>query len=410
MTGSGPLRILCVTWHFVPRANAISYVTAKMVKALMDLGHDVRVLWADAPSQDAGRRDDSPAWAPLLGISEAVKSSSRGGWFGDMGRLARYGAREPWVAAVVRRACELSREKPFDLVYSVSAPRRSHVAGYWCARALGTRWAVSVDDPWEYYHAPEWEGPPVGGPGRWLSERWLRKTLAEADVVGFASARLAAMTARIAGSERVGDVVPLIGWSRPGELRAGRFDLVHAGHLGIGKRSPRTLLEGLRRFLDGRPEARSCASLTFIGPRAEETDRIAAELNIAEFVSATGRVSYEESLERLGRASVSVLVEAEMKEGIYLPSKFADYVTTGRPILALSPATGTVSDMLPDPGVLRVDPTDVDGAARAIEELYDAWRSGKIGERRPSDGLARNFDAPEVAGKFLTLVGDVLAR
>jgi glycosyltransferase involved in cell wall biosynthesis len=181
---------------------------------------------------------------------------------------------------------------------------------------------------------------------------------------------------------------------------------VHAGYLDLGKRSSRALLEGLRVFLNARPASRAETKLSFLGPKFVETARLAAELGLGAVVTCTGRVPYEESLLQMSAASVCVLVEADMREGIYLPSKFADYAASRRPVLALSPAVGTIADMLPDVGVTRVDPGDFAGAADALTSLYDDWKRGTLESRRISPELAQQFAPATVAGEFL----DLLAR
>jgi hypothetical protein len=144
--------------------------------------------------------------------------------------------------------------------------------------------------------------------------------------------------------------------------------------------------------------------LVLIGRRDPGSEERASQLALGSVFESTGIVSYEDSLREISRAVVCVLVEAGMKEGMYLPGKFTDYVIGRKPVLALSPAVGTISDMLPDPGVARVNGDDSAGVERAIGELYNDWRRGMIGTRRPSEGLVKTFEAKEVADRFLSLV------
>ena len=85
----------------------------------------------------------------------------------------------------------------------------------------------------------------------------------------------------------------------------------------------------------------------------------------------------------LGAADVFLLVEAKLKEGVFMPSKLADYLAAGKPILALSPRVGTVADYLKDGGGLVVEPDDVAGIAAALEQLLDLWQAGRLATLRP---------------------------
>ena len=90
-----------------------------------------------------------------------------------------------------------------------------------------------------------------------------------------------------------------------------------------------------------------------------------------------------------------------MEEGIYLPSKLADYAAAGKPVLALSPRTGTVADLLGDAGLSRADVDDAKAIAREIESLYDGFLADGLASRRPSERLAAMFRPQRVADVFL---------
>jgi hypothetical protein len=103
-------------------------------------------------------------------------------------------------------------------------------------------------------------------------------------------------------------------------------------------------------------------------------------------------------------------VEPDQEEGVCLSLKLVDYLVARKPVIALNPRIGTVADMLGDPGIARVDPTDARGFAKAVEDHYDAWRSGALRARRPSEELVRSFQSKEVARNFLALSERACAR
>jgi glycosyltransferase involved in cell wall biosynthesis len=400
-----PLRILCLSPLFAPLANAEAFVGAKLALALMERGAQVYTISdGSLPITEGGPPDDSPAWAPLRDVSEAVIQPPGAGRLSRLAKSLRYGASGGWIDLALKRARLLHAEKPFDWVFSRSVPRRAHVAGYWCSKELGTRWAVSINDPWEYFFNPEWDGKRPSRLRVALVKHWLRCTLQRADLVCCPSRRLGDSTRRLVGSTRTIETLPHVGWARDGAAEPGLFHLIHAGNLGVEKRRADGLLEGLRRFLDVHPGARDRVRLTLIGPGAEERQTVAREFHLEGVVVCTGRVSYEESLRRIASASMCVLVEARMSEGIYLPSKFADYVVARKPVLALSPRIGTISDLLPDPGIVLREPDDAEGIADALARAYEDFTAGRFEARRPSEALARTFEARSLAEQFLALL------
>ena len=120
-------------------------------------------------------------------------------------------------------------------------------------------------------------------------------------------------------------------------------------------------------------------------------------------------MSYEQSLVYISQASVCLLVEAKMDEGIYLPSKLVDYIVSKKPILALSPEVGVVSELSRCGGIMRVDADNRIAIEKAIADLYSDFRKGILMERAP-DRLAKQFEPQEVARQFLDALRGIVPR
>ena len=155
--------------------------------------------------------------------------------------------------------------------------------------------------------------------------------------------------------------MPHIGAVSETARRANEFLIVHAGKLGLHEltgRSAAALLDGLQELFRMRPAARSRTRLLFVGPEDVETSRQVELRGLSGQVGCTGLVSYEESLRHIGEAALCVLVEADFREGVFLPSKLCDYIAARKPVLALSPEVGTVADLAAEGGIRRVGPKD----------------------------------------------------
>jgi hypothetical protein len=105
-----------------------------------------------------------------------------------------------------------------------------------------------------------------------------------------------------------------------------------------------------------------------------------------------------------------VLVEGRFKEGIFLPSKLADYLVACKPVLALSPRVGTVADLATGQSVFRVDPDDAEGVAAHLGFLYERFRNGELETCAPPESLAEQFEPQFVARRFLDLAEEVISR
>lgn len=412
---SDRIRILCISPTIAPQADAEAFCGAKMVKALIDFGADVTVITSSNFNKPALKLDSSSLWQftrsivtdiPLPLEKERIRSMS------TALRYQSFFAR--WLDNVVQLAKKLHRRREFDLVYSRSWPMAAHAAGYWCSRALCLPWVANANDPWDRCFWPGLQRRQGTSLDRISGSFWLQRTFRHAQLLMFPSGRLANFHFNLAGTHPATAIIPHVGCSQKNEGRgkdaAGErsiFNLVHAGKLGtceISGRSARGLFAGLARFLDTTPEARPVVRLLLVGPEDTQTRALAGEFGLGEQVAFVGPVSYEQSLNYISEASVCVLVEADIDEGIFLPSKFVDYITARKPVLALSPSSGVVADQAGRGGIVRVDPSDFLPIANALGDLYNDFRCGTLHFRCPPEDLVNEFTPETVTRKFFSSI------
>lgn len=185
--------------------------------------------------------------------------------------------------------------------------------------------------------------------------------------------------------------------------------MCHAGEAREPRR-PDVFLEGVEQFRrkagrDGRIAVR------FVGRVPDSVTAWVHAGRFGETVTLEGPGSYEEALQVMAASDVLVLIEAACEEGIFLPSKFVDYVQTGRPILALSPQVGTVNDILSAyGGGIAVDCRSPEAVADAIASMYDHWRAGTLEATFGSGRLLGLFGADLVLGRYLELFRRIRAE
>jgi glycosyltransferase involved in cell wall biosynthesis len=385
-----------------------------MVLALLAHGVDVEVIrLAHVGKQMA--EDHSEYWRPLHSRTRSIKMVRQRPGLGLLPLAAKYhtisGLR--WIHESIRAARELHKVAPFNLVYSRSLPWIAHVAGFWTARILGIPWIANINDPWDVHHFPESRIFQKRDFHSKDADAWLRRTMSKADLVTFPCERLSHFTQIAGPREGPVAILPHVGAQSGACPSPNGFHLVHAGRVGTGEvtgRSCNNLLRALATFVSQCPEARAATQLTFVGPDDPDVARLAAELGIHSLVRSVGRVSYERSLDYIGRAAAGVLIEADIKNGIYLPSKLCDYICAGVPVLALSPNDGTVADLASHSGMLVVPPNDVSRICQSLVRLFRAYSKGELGSFAPAPALVRMFSAPALADQFVSLVQKCLDK
>jgi glycosyltransferase involved in cell wall biosynthesis len=402
------MRVLVISPIFPPVSDAEAICAGKFVQALMDYGIAASVILS-TNARSSLRRDTSMLWKSVETVSFDVPNRPGApvllrGWLGLRYHTTSWAV---WTQAAVAKARELDRQTPFDLVVSRSLPHHGHLAGYWVASALQIPWVANFNDPWDLSpfvstesHRKEWT-PDLN----W--KVWRRRIFARADALTFPCERLRDLCFH--GSPRQANalIVPHIGTASACVRMPSDFVIVHAGKLGINDvtgRSATALLGGLAELFQLRPAARSNTRLVFVGPEDPETVEHIAARGLSENVVCTGLVNYEESLRYVADAAVCVLVEGDFKEGVFLPSKLCDYIAARKPVLALSPKTGTVADLASEGGIRCVTPQDSIGVAHGLVELFDAFTQSRLQSYQPPEQLIRRFEGKTVIHDFLTSV------
>ena len=409
--GNRRLRILCISPLFAPLANAEAFCSAKLVSALREAGADVTVLTCSNVLTERPVLDDSFLWNDLRGtqtdvVVPRVRRKWQSIWTALRYQTAIYSR---WVAAVVKKAQALHQERNFDFVYSRSLPMCGHIAGYWCAKTLSLPWIANIDDPWEAQFMPGIAFPNISGLHAATYRFWLKKTLRTADLVTYPCPRLQRFHAEVSGIGHDAAIIPHVGSAHENtNMQQGMFHLVHAGKLGASEnpqRPVRSLLIALKNFLDENAAARSLTRLTLVGPDDEATSKVVCELGLQSIVVSTGRASYEESLQHIASATVCVVLEAVIEEGIFFPSKLVDYIAAGKPVLAISPERGTVADLAASKrSIVRVDQRDPAIIKSAIAGLYEEFRHSRLASRVPDSTLRNQFSSRVVAKQFFSAI------
>jgi len=403
------MRVLVVSPYFPPRADSESFCGGKFAQALLDAGSDTIVMCAHS-APPTHRFDMSARWHSLNHITVDVGNPETTAFVTRCRRAARYRTTE-WTgltAAFVSTAHELHREKRFDVVVSRSSPWYAHLAGYWIASSLRLPWVANFNDPWDMtpFVDDGDEAWRIALRPSWAARLWNRRTLARASILTFPCERLGDYTLRATGRRSRVHVIPHIGAASTNSPAPAReFTIVHAGKLrssGGGRRRANPIIWALARLLETNDLARSLIRLVFVGPQDPAVIDEVGEIGLSRVVSWTGEVGYDESLEYIARASVCLLVEGALDEGIFLPSKFSDYVAAGKPIIAMSPEKGTLNDISQDGGVMRVAPDDGNGVLKVLTTLFDAFLTERLAEYAPPKSLAKRYRPDTVAQQFLS--------
>jgi glycosyltransferase involved in cell wall biosynthesis len=392
-----------------PPAGSEAIATAKLLLAALDAEWEIDVI----SQSDFGQyypTSDNGVWKPLARIVHNIAGIRKGGFFENVNHwrgLKAFNSLQSisWAKKALFTGLRLVSKKKYDFILSRATPQYGHLPALILSRWSGLPWIANWSDP-----IPPQKGPPPYGEGpdspipHYLRS-YCSSVARNATWHTFPCERLRKyFCSYLPECTEKSSVIPHIALARfrSESVKANDgFSLCHVGSLTF--RNPDVFLEGVRRFLE-KNRVEHSLHIKFVGLPLESLGETTRKLGLDDIVSMERARSYEDSQEILAESNVLVVLEAPCNQGIFFPSKFVDFVQTGRPILAVSPVNGTLADILTaSGGGIVADCLSPDAVEVAIKTLYVAWKRGSLESMYGSSRLFNLFDENYVIGQYLEI-------
>jgi glycosyltransferase involved in cell wall biosynthesis len=288
-----------------------------------------------------------------------------------------------WYRPAVRASAQVVATSPVDAVLSSGPPWTAHAVGHTIARRYNLPWIadfrdVWASDPWRRY-ACDSEGTPAWRDrlDLWIEDRWVR----HAAVVVCTTTRQRDVLLRSHPRLESNRVITIPNgydrqeqnWTGKAAPSSGPCVFLHAGNLYGGRR-----IDGFCRSIaalvrKGRllPDATRIILMGEVESDIErEARNCASELFDKGIIAFHPRVDWESAQRSLQQAHVLLLFQGDHPTAI--PAKFFEYLSTGKPILALA-GHGELRDIVVRTGSgIVADPDDEVEISCAIEQILIA--------------------------------------
>ena len=306
-----------------------------------------------------------------------------------------YSSQWSWAMPAFTHGCQLIRDGKIDVVYSTGGAWSAHLAGLWLKKVTGVKWIVEVHDPLVIRKSPVDEGSERPKNRDAQFRQYLeRQIIRYADyvwwftegAVHYAKARNPNLNTQ--GNARGFTVLP--GANPPGGIITSKahqysdtLNLCHFGSL-AKDRSLATILNALSSLLKKYPHAgrhirihaygAPLDALTIDAIKQYGFEDVLIAHGRLEKDSVSGKSGRERVVEKMQEADVLILLHGNDEWcAEYIPSKFYEYLWTGRPIWGIVHHNPQLDQMLSNRSAYLSHEGDLEGINMTLERIWLDW-------------------------------------
>ncbi|GGJ89014.1 glycosyltransferase [Parabacteroides faecis] len=284
-----------------------------------------------------------------------------------------------WALYAINHSETLIKDKKYDLIMSRSPS--AELAALYLSKKYKIKWIANWNDPYPdiCYPPPYGHGPKakLGG----LQKKLLQKVSQQANIHTFPSKRLRDYMFQYMSIKDINStfIIPhacidnLFNYKE--KEKSSILRIIHSGNITY-PRSPISLFKGLNLFKEQAPNAN--IEITFIGKQDENFTNLIKNYNLDDNINIITPKDYITNLEIMSKFDLALLIEANMEEGIFLPTKLGDYMQCRLPIWTISPKTGEANDLYKDRSILYFsDVSSHESIADSLKIIYSDYLTKK---------------------------------
>jgi hypothetical protein len=115
-----------------------------------------------------------------------------------------------------------------------------------------------------------------------------------------------------------------------------------------------------------------------------------------------------DALLKMAEYDALIILEANSKNGIYLPSKVTDYSQLGIPIFAITPKKSCIDKLINQyGGGVSSDCGSKNAISNGIQELYDTWQEDYLMTKYDSAQLYSCFQPEHIVEKYKSIFKEI---
>ena len=367
-----PFKILFIAPMFPPQEGPESYVNGKLAIALRRNGWHLDVI-TQAPTSIV--KDTSNLWNKLNDCTYYLKQRNI---FNNFILQTIF-----WLYQAYCLAMRLHKKNKYHVILSRAQPIWGHVLAWLLTIRTDVAWIANWNDPAPIRRYP----PPYGfgpdAPMSAFSSYLFNKICSKANWHTFPCERLrnymiSYMPKGTANKSSVIAHIFLEDVAQNSSCLAKQHEKLILCHSGSTYyRNWQQFLLAFKMFIE--KEHVNDVQVNFVGWQPDDFRQTVIKYKLTDHIIIEPPVLYDASFSCLTAADILLLIEAGCNEGIFMPSKIADYAGAKKPLLAVSPTNGTMADLIKKYNWgLVADCGSVESIYETLKILYSQWKTGNL--------------------------------
>ena len=314
--------------------------------------------------------------------------------------LLGYSSQWSWAFPAFIHGLCLIRAKQVGLLYSTGGAWSAHLAALWLKKATGIYWIAEIHDPLVIRSGPDDLGFEIPRQRDARFRQYLEGQICRyADVVWWftdGALHYAKVRNENLGSKPNAQALTVLPGAEPpmnaspdNQHEYGPYlNLCHFGSL-ANDRSLSTILEVLVYLFVKYPEAKNRLRIHAYGAALDPLTRESiAKFKYETILTAHGRIERdpqtgksgrEQIVEKMQQADVLILLHGDSEWcAEYIPSKFYEYLWTGRPIWGITHRNPQLDRMIEERGAYLSQEGDPISIQNALEKIWLDWHAKNL--------------------------------
>jgi glycosyltransferase involved in cell wall biosynthesis len=411
-------KVLFLSYYFPPDSNVVAQIAAKFFKYFPRWGWEPILLtkrWIYRGTRDFSHEQDVPQSAKKFKALNLEPTN-----------LLPWRLKAPldelfavpddkilWLPFATRKALWLIKNESIDAIFTMAPPWTDLLIGQRLKKLTGIPLVIWLGDPWVdnpyriYRHQSRYE----------REVRLEEEVFKSADHIVLAEYFLEGLIQRYPFIKDKASVIPhgydaedfnlaLALLKRRNDKMKEKFRIIYTGSF-YGEHSPYPFFAGLCEILHECPGIKNSLEVIFVGNMTKEIlHKISQDTRLYSVFKYGGVVPHLAAVKLLLEADVLLLVIHQAQK-YALTTKLAEYLASGKPILAIVPPDGASARLIKqtNSGII-VAPEDIQGIKQAILHFYELWKKKSLQIER-NWNIVRQFERTQLTQRLIKILDQV---